>query len=354
MAKFLRYLVLAQYFLLVLCCCTLCDKSAPQQNIENPLEVIDFGDGMTPNIEVKAKLGRILNQAQVQTVFFACSLLWNETTYLPIPRNCSKGNISSIEHMPGGKPSLYFVYGRPGDFTRTFLRLPAPNRYFSLGTLGSRVRYLDNKMTINLRVRSDNASEETLACSNADRRKSFIHKQVNITLTEALKRVNFSTGWLNGSIYISTSDIQNESQTAGLGFPLVFGKVYRFQECDRSLLPLNATLRDAYANRYNYTVCSSWRLLEGESNHVVDLWTGSAWMQLICISLAIIVGLVVFPLIIVQYNQPKEDNVFNKGRFPNSLSVRHAFMDKTCCCQCLSVILQFCPIPLFLFVFVVY
>ena len=251
----------------------------PPENITNPVEFVNFGTGSVPNEKVQTDVGRILNSRSKQAMFLACSLEWKGIKYLPIPSGCSNSDASSVEDMEDGTANLYFVYGKPGGFTKTFLRLPAPNRYFSLTFLGGRVSYLGKDKTLNLRIRNDSVSQEIWMNSSTDLRKSFIHRMVNKTLTESLKRVDFATEWLNGSIYARTNDIQNSTESAGLPFPLFFGKVYRYEECDRSLFPLDIKLRNEYLEGYNYTVCSNWEYFDLELDGIVKFWYATVWIQ---------------------------------------------------------------------------
>ena len=307
----------------------------PPKNITNPVEFVNFGTGSVANEIVQADIGRMLNNRNVHAMFLACSLEWMGTKYLPIPSGCSNSDASSVEDMENGTANLYFVYGRPGGFTRTFLRLPAPNRYFSLTFLGGRVSYLGKDKTLNLRIRNDSVSQEIWMNSSTDLRKSFIHRMVNKTLTESLKRVDFATEWLNGSIYTRTNDIRNSTESAGLPFPLFFGKVYRYEECDRSLFPLDIELRTEYLEGYSYTVCSSWEYFDLEHHGIVKFWYATVWTQWIFLGLLSAIGYLKYWHIFDFEENPGEGEESKPparmkiGEFPEALTVSCVFLHRS-------------------------
>ena len=304
---------------------------APPQSISNPLEFVSFGDGSMANASAQADIGRMLTNKKIDAIFLACSLDWNGVKYLPIPKDCSNGKVMSIENIGDTEVSLYAVYGRPGDFTKTFLQLPAPNRYFSWDTMSQRAPWLRKELTINLRVRTDSLSNETWTNSTLELRKSFIHRKINETLTESLQRGSFSSAWLPGSIYLGSTNIRENSESDGPSFPLFFGTVPRYEECDRSGFPLNQELRNQYLNTsvYNFTVCSSWRYLDKENPNIVRSLRAAAYIQWIILS--VLLAMICMPMSLLEkcvFIFPKKPEPLvsealasKRGKFPDSFSV---------------------------------
>ena len=305
----------------------------PPDNITNPVEFVNFGTGSVAREQGEAEIGRILNSQKVHAIFLACSLEWKGIKYLPIPSKCSDSDASSVEDMEDGTANLYFVYGRPGGFTKTFLRLPAPNRYFSLTFLGGRVVYLRKDLIFNLRIRSDEASRHIWLRSSTDLRKSFIHRKVNQTLTEAQKRGDFSSKWLNGSIYVRSNPIRNNNESEGLEYPLFFGKVHRYEECDRSLFPLDVSQRNKYIDGYSFTVCNNWEYFDRERAVKVKFWLATVWFQWIFLSVLCIGGYwycrVVFQGFSSKYSTIPTigRRAMRPGEFPETLTVSCLFLE---------------------------
>ena len=206
-------------------------------------------------------------------VYVACTLDWDNVTYVPwsCPNSESQPRKVIVYDDINGPVPLSYVYGKPGQFTPTYLLLPAPIHYLSLTTLSDKVRWLSRNLTLRVGIRSDNASRDIWKNSTSDLRKSFLHRLVNETLTRSYRRVARGETYLNGTIYI-----RNNGHMVGISHFVmnVYGEVPTYLHCDRSRLPLNNTLRGD-TTEYSYTVCSDWLQLTGSHSWrgMLVFWT---------------------------------------------------------------------------------
>lgn len=290
-------------------------------DVSNPLEFVGFERAKAGVQKAMMDFGNILNNPEIETMQIWCTLLWRDRKYIPGP--CPQDGETPIENSNLRNLSLTYVYGRPDGFTSTYLRIPAPNRFYSLTTLSSKVKWGAKERTLQLQVRNDSISDETWANSSDLQRRAFVHYVINQTLFQALTKVSESHGatFLPGTIYV-----RNHSTQVGAIFPYFFGKVDTYESCQVNRRVSNLTRP--------YTVCSSWERLN-DAPFILLIWDVVALFQIYLSGYIFCVYFISFFFdlklfgALLQYlpksRKRKTPVYMADGHFPQCLSVRNVF-----------------------------
>ena len=195
--------------------------------------------------DAEHSLGVKLNLASLELIHIYCTLQIGNVTYAPglCP---GRGLQPGLRNSKWGPIPLAFAYGKPGSFARVLISLKAPVRQLSLGVLSSEKeawRAVDNQ-TFRLALINRSWSLPCWSASTIKERKSLLHRVINVTLTDILHKVNKTTKWLPGSIFV-------RGGTGPKAWPYPFHSAFIYEECE------NPAEQVSLSN-LSYTVCSRW------------------------------------------------------------------------------------------------
>ena len=197
-------------------------------------------------------LGRKLNDEDIKIIRIYSTLQVDDTIFAP--GACPGGQFRPADELANGSVSLAYVYTRADSiYARTYLKIQAPIRYYSMGTLSKFVAWrAEENQILQLAVANDSGSAECWNQCNDHQKLAFIHRQVNKTLTRILQQVDRTTEYLDGTIHVRMPG----DDTVFGRWPFPFGKEYDYHTCRTSLIPLSVSLFNS--STLNYTICSHW------------------------------------------------------------------------------------------------
>lgn len=240
---------------------------------ENPVRYL--GIATTRGREAaEQSLGRKLYDADLEMISIYATLQLGNVTYAP--GHCPGQGYQAVSSSPSqnSSVSLAYVYAKPGSFSRTFLSLQAPARQLSLGSLSKRVAWRANdEQTLRFEVPDDQFSLQCWQASGPRQRQAFIHRLLNITLSDIAQAARPHTfKWLTGTIFVRGQAI------SGL-WPFSFGGTFFYIECDQSFLPVDVL----NSSTLNFTACSQWTKV---SSSVSWLPSSAALVLNVCFAIA--------------------------------------------------------------------